>query len=112
MRINFAPERTGDFRLTGIINNDVWSGYGEDTAGNRLTWTATYDQPVKPASDSAPGKGPVGPIGKVLYPFLPFGWEEAQAPKQQTIVIRNATVWTNEKEGTLQNTDVLIKNDT
>ena len=49
-------------------------------------------------------------IGKVIYPFEPFGWEEGQNPKQETILIKNATVWTNEKEGVLQNTDVLIKN--
>ena len=30
-------------------------------------------------------------------------------PKQETILIKNATVWTNEKEGVLQNTDVLLK---
>ncbi|RYF79816.1 MAG: amidohydrolase, partial [Chitinophagaceae bacterium] len=47
---------------------------------------------------------------KVTYPFLPFGWEEGQEPKQETILIKNATVWTSEKEGILQNTDVLLKN--
>ena len=46
----------------------------------------------------------------MIYPFEPFGWEEGQSPKQETILIKNATVWTNEKEGVLQNTDVLIKN--
>jgi imidazolonepropionase-like amidohydrolase len=49
-------------------------------------------------------------VGKVVYPFLPFGWEEGLQPKQENILIRNATVWTNEKEGILQNADVLIKN--
>jgi imidazolonepropionase-like amidohydrolase len=110
VRINFAPERTGDFRLTGVINDDVWSGYGEDTAGNRLTWTATYDQPAAQKTDTGSRKKSLGSIGKVIYPFLPFGWEEGQAPKLETIVIKNATVWTNEKEGVLQNADVLIKN--
>ena len=32
----------------------------------------------------------------------------AQKPKPETMLIRNATVWTNEKEGVLTNTDVLI----
>jgi imidazolonepropionase-like amidohydrolase len=49
-------------------------------------------------------------IGNVAYPFLPFGWEEGEAPKQETILIKNATVWTNEKEGVVPNTDVLLKN--
>ena len=55
-------------------------------------------------------KRPSGALGKVTYPFEPFGWEEGQAPKQETILVKNATVWTNEKEGVLQNTDVLIRN--
>ena len=110
VRINFAPERTGDIRLTGVIAGDVWSGYGEDTAGNRLTWTATYDQPSNQKADTAPRKRPAGAVGKVVYPFLPFGWEEGQEPKQETILVKNATVWTNEKEGVLQNTDLVIKN--
>jgi imidazolonepropionase-like amidohydrolase len=113
VRINFAPERRGgDIRLSGMINNDVWSGSGEDTAGNRITWTATFAEASNPAADSAGRRGrrPSGPLGKVTYPFEPFGWEEGNAPRQETILIKNATVWTNEKEGVLQNTDVLIKN--
>ena len=31
-------------------------------------------------------------------------------PKQADLLIKNATVWTNEKDGILQNADVLIKN--
>src|SRR4029079_14031980 len=49
------------------------------------------------------------PIGKVIYPFQPFGWTEDQQPKQEPLLIKNATVWTNEKEGVLQNADILIK---
>jgi len=110
VRINFAPERRGgDFRLSGIISDDLWSGTGEDTAGNRITWTATYAEPMVQKTDSA-RKRPSGPLGKVTYPFEPYGWEEGKAPKQETILIKNATVWTNEKEGILQNTDVLIRN--
>jgi imidazolonepropionase-like amidohydrolase len=44
---------------------------------------------------------------KVMYPFLGFGWTEA--PKQEDLLIKNATVWTSEKDGVLQNTDVLLK---
>ncbi|HEY0065909.1 MAG TPA: amidohydrolase family protein, partial [Flavisolibacter sp.] len=111
VRINVAPERRGgeNLRLSGVVNNDTWTGYGEDSAGNRFTWTATYAEGAAQKSDSA-RKRPVGPIGSVIYPFVPFGWEDGQAPKQETILIKNATVWTNEKEGVLQNADVLIRN--
>ncbi|MCW3078694.1 amidohydrolase family protein [Segetibacter sp.] len=112
VRINVAPERRGgggqNFNLSGIVNNDVWTGYGEDSTGNRFTWTATYDQPTSQKADSAK-KRPTGPIGKVLYPFEPFGWEEGQAPKQETILFKNATVWTGEKDGVIEGADVLLK---
>ena len=110
VKINFAPEKRGaDYRLSGIVSDNIWSGYGVDTAGNNLTWTATFDKAGTPKPDSSRPKRQ-GPIGKVIYPFEPFGWEEGQAPKQETILIKNATVWTNEKDGVLPNTDVLIKN--
>jgi imidazolonepropionase-like amidohydrolase len=109
VKINFAPERKGDVRLSGIVGADSWYGYGEDTAGNRLTWTATYDKAGSSKPDSAKPRKP-GVIGKVLYPFVPFGWEEGNAPKQETVLIKNATLWTNEKEGVVENSDILIKN--
>jgi imidazolonepropionase-like amidohydrolase len=111
VRINSAPERRGgeNLRLSGIVGSDGWSGYGEDSAGRSFTWTAVYDQAGSAKTDSA-RKRPLSPIGKVVYPFEPFGWTEDQAPKQETILIKNATVWTNEKEGILENTDVLIRN--
>ena len=111
VRINVAPERNGseNLRLSGIVNSDAWTGYGEDSAGNRFTWTASYNGPAATKKDSA-GKKPTGVLGAVLYPFEPFGWQEGDAPKQETILIKNATVWTSEKVGVLQATDVLIKN--
>lgn len=111
VRINVAPERRGgeNMRLSGIVNNDIWTGTGEDSVGNRFTWTASYLQPASQRADS-PRKRPTAPLGKVTYPFEPFGWEEGKQPKQETILIKNATVWTNEKDGILQNADVLIRN--
>jgi imidazolonepropionase-like amidohydrolase len=44
----------------------------------------------------------------ITYPNGAYGVSEL--PKQETILFKNATVWTNESEGILENTDVLIKN--
>lgn len=111
VRINVAPERRGDanIRLTGTVSGNEWRGYGEDSAGNRLTWTAAFasSDSAKSKADSA-RKKPLD-LGKVIYPFVAYGWEDGKAPKQETILIKNATVWTSEKEGVLQNTDVLLK---
>jgi imidazolonepropionase-like amidohydrolase len=46
--------------------------------------------------------------GKLVFPFDGYGWDTL--PDQQDLLIRNATVWTNEAEGRLENTDVYVKN--
>lgn len=96
-------------RLSGISNGTEWNGTGLDSSGNNLTWTAVFVKAAEVKTDSVKKKdAPV--VGKVSYPFLPFGWDDEHQPKQETILIKNATVWTSEKEGVLQNTDVLLKN--
>ena len=100
--------KTGPYiLLSGVANGNTWSGTGEDTLGNPLTWVANFEKAAAPAIDSTKKK-PAPSLGKVIYPFNGYGWDEL--PKQETILIKNATVWTNEQEGRLANTDVLVKN--
>ncbi|MEY3246205.1 MAG: hypothetical protein RL253_1379 [Bacteroidota bacterium] len=109
VKINFAPEKKSKnmIRLSGMSNGDVWNGYGEDNDGNKMTWTATMSGAADAAkADSAKKKMP-SKLGAVTFPFTAFGWTEA--PKQESILFKNATVWTNEAEGKLENTDVLVK---
>jgi imidazolonepropionase-like amidohydrolase len=96
------------YRLSGVSYGNTWSGYGEDTAGNKVTWSARFDSAYNAPSDSVKKRqGPTQRLAKVTYPFDGYGWEEA--PKQETILIKNATIWTNEKEGKIENADLLIK---
>jgi len=110
VKINFAPEKKSrnTLRLSGIVNGKDWNGYGEDAEGNKLTWTASYASASTAVAkaDTAKKKEP-SKLGAIMYPFTPYGWTEA--PKQETILFRNATVWTNEQEGKMENADVLIK---
>lgn len=46
-------------------------------------------------------------IFPITYPNEAYGFSEL--PKQETLLFKNATVWTNETEGILKETDVLIK---
>jgi imidazolonepropionase-like amidohydrolase len=98
---------TSTVRLSGVANGDTWNGNGTDTAGNLVIWTAAFAKATAPVPDSAKKKMPLH-LGKVQYPFNGYGWEEL--PKQEDLLIRNATVWTNENDGKLENTDVLVKN--
>ncbi|WP_299156274.1 amidohydrolase family protein [uncultured Christiangramia sp.] len=43
----------------------------------------------------------------VTYPNVAYGFKER--PEQEDVLFKNATVWTNEDEGVLENTDVLVK---
>ena len=104
-----APLPPTATRLSGYSSGTEWNGTGTDSLGNSLTWTAVLEKAAEPKPDTVKKKEPIA-LGKVLYPFVPFGYEEGAQPKQETILIKNSTVWTNEKEGILQNTDVLLKN--
>jgi imidazolonepropionase-like amidohydrolase len=96
-------------RLSGMSSGTEWNGTGLDSLGNILTWTAVFVKAAEVKADSVKKKdAPV--VGKVIYPFMPFGWDEEHQPKQESILIKNATVWTSEKEGVLQNTDILLRN--
>ncbi|HMG68459.1 MAG TPA: amidohydrolase family protein [Chitinophagaceae bacterium] len=102
----FGGRGGASFRLSGVNNGDIWEGNGVDTAGNPLTWTAIFEKANEPV-DSSRHKPPLR-LGKITYPFGAYGWDSI--PHPENLLIKNATVWTNEKEGILQNTDVLVKN--
>ncbi len=106
---------SGTTRLTGYITGTTMQGDGEMPGGQRVSWSATRtgDAPVSTSavsmSATADTTKPKKPdIGQLLYPFAGLG--NPQKPKPQTMLIRNATVWTNEKDGVLQNADVLVSN--
>ncbi|MFM1828230.1 MAG: hypothetical protein RL624_471, partial [Bacteroidota bacterium] len=107
------PEKKGrmaeTIRLGGAVVGNNWSGLGLDAKGNKVSWTASLTGPLaatdaKKATDSVKLNKFVSTI---TYPFAGLGNETI--PQQETILIKNATVWTNEKDGRLANTDVLLK---
>jgi len=110
MKLSFSPDKKskGQYRLSGINNGNSWSGTGEDSLGNRFTWTADMSQPLAAKTEAEKKKDPIKVGAALTYPFGSYGWKEM--PKAQTMLIKNATVWTNESAGVLAQTDVLIRN--
>ncbi|MET0299935.1 MAG: amidohydrolase family protein, partial [Flavitalea sp.] len=98
--------RASETIFSGVSNGTSWSGTGRDGEGKTFTWTATFDKAGVAKADSAKPKQPLN-LGKITYPFLAYGTDSIA--KQETILIKNATVWTSEKEGKLEGTDVLVK---
>ena len=110
VKISF-PSKKGrgaeQIRLGGAVIGNNWSGIGTDAVGNKTTWTAVLTAPMSVTAETKKNTDTLKALAKVTFPFTGFGNEVI--PTQETILIKNATVWTNEKEGVLQNTDVLIK---
>jgi imidazolonepropionase-like amidohydrolase len=108
--LSFNPVKKGDetVRLTGWRQGNGWLGKGQDLKGNWMEWKADFTGPLDKKDDKKDATKKSAPVvGNVIYPFNAFGSKEKI--KQEEILIKNATVWTNEKDGILQNTDVLIK---
>ena len=94
-------------RLGGVIVGNNWNGVGTDAQGNKTTWNASLVGTIAAVADKKKDNDSTKALSKVTYPFVGLGNETI--PNQETLLIKNATVWTSEKEGVLENTDVLVK---
>ncbi|WP_299757908.1 amidohydrolase family protein [uncultured Pontibacter sp.] len=110
--ISFAESKDSkqSIRLSGWVADKNLQGEGQLPNASSVKWVAAYSEAMteKEKKDRAKKEEMNAAIGSMIYPFQAFG--QAQLPQQETILIKNATVWTNEKEGKLENADVLIKN--
>jgi imidazolonepropionase-like amidohydrolase len=96
------------YRLSGLAEANKWSGRGKDTLGNWISWQATptaADEPKKEAPKDVPDPNF---ISQFTYPYGAYGWQ--QLPKAETVLFRNATLWTNEDAGIIERSDLLIRN--
>lgn len=110
--LSFTDEETNEvFRTTGIIpkGEQNFSGKLLLPSGDEADFTATRqgdaeeDKKDKDKDDSEK-------IETVALTYPNVGYGFATKPKQQNMLFKNATVWTSEDAGVLENTDVLVKN--
>lgn len=94
----------GSYNLSGYRIKDGFEGVSTQSK----SWSAKYEgsenelptDSIKPSEKQSPGK--------LLSPPIAYGFE--LMPVAEKVLFRNATVWTNEQEGVLQNADVLVDN--
>ena len=99
---------TNFIRLSSYLNKTTnLSGKAIFSDGKEVSWKATKTADFKAEADSKK-ETKINPVQPVTYPNVAFG--NLQKPTVQNMLFKNATVWTNEKEGILQSADVLIKN--
>jgi len=105
--MSFKPKGEENYvRLSGSA--DEMKGRAILGDGSWTDWSAKSSGQAKADNKKESKKEKVAPkLGEVTYPFVPFGW--TSKPKQSHILLKNATVWTNESDGILENADVLIK---
>ncbi|WP_104734253.1 amidohydrolase family protein [Hanstruepera ponticola] len=98
-------------RLTSKIKStENFNGVAILPNGNETTFYATkkVNEDTSEDKNSDIEKEKDHPkVFPVTYPNEAYGFTEK--PKQETILFKNATVWTNESEGILEQTDILIK---
>ncbi len=111
VKFSFAPEKRSrnTIRFSGFNNGGGdWNGMAEDAEGTRMTWTAKLNSTKPDTATARTRPTPPNRIGKTMYPFTAYG-TDSTLPQQGTYLIKNATVWTSEKEGKLEGADVLVK---
>ncbi|MBC3788072.1 amidohydrolase family protein [Spirosoma utsteinense] len=110
IQLQLDKKQPGTTRLTGYQTSPAnLKGDGETPDGKRVAWSAVRAA-GSPVSTTATSVSAVATLPAsataLLYPFVGMG--NTSKPVPQTMMIRNATVWTNEKDGILPNTDVFV----
>lgn len=101
--------REGDnfTRLTGQLDNKQIKGTAIDNNGNESEWIATYTSKIDEKKKEEKKEDKKPEVVSVTFPNIGYG--DTTKPQKETILIKNATVWTSENNEVLNNTDVLIK---
>ncbi|HLU84561.1 MAG TPA: amidohydrolase family protein [Vicingaceae bacterium] len=96
-------------RLSGAIssNNAIWDGNGQLANGEWIKWSAIRKKDDKKNEKKKVDSNDSLAVPTIKYPLMAYGQDSL--PVAKTMLIKNTTVWTNEAEGILKNTDVLIK---
>ncbi len=119
IQIQFDPDTSKSskkqlVRLSGWIQDQKAGGTAQMIDGSWQDWSATFQGALRAPDTGGKTrkKRPDDPMkepqyGSVPFPFSAYGHETI--PQTETILFKNATVWTNEAQGILENADVLVK---
>ncbi|WP_027395622.1 amidohydrolase family protein [Aquimarina latercula] len=113
--LTFTDADTTKTQYTRIVtainkNPKFWSGKAILPNGSETTFTAKQKpkDAAKKDGKKSEDKKETPKVLPVTYPNIAYG--NSKLPKSENILFKNATVWTNEVDGILTETDVLIKN--
>lgn len=109
LELSFATDKgEKNYRMTGLVTaDDNLSGKLILPNGNESSFKAIKTSAFEDKEKDEEGATSSPEMVGLTYPNVGFGFSEK--PKSENILFKNATVWTSEEMGTLENTDVLIK---
>ncbi len=109
LTLGFSPDKKeGRIRLSGWSKGKDFAGNGQLAAGTWIDWSASYKGEIDKKEQKEDKKSSKPEVGEVIFPFVAHG--TSSLPEQETLLIKNATVWTNGATGVVEDTDVLIEN--
>ncbi|MAE87920.1 MAG: amidohydrolase [Flammeovirgaceae bacterium] len=97
-------------RLSGWVGDAAFGGNGQLADGTWVSWSASKSgdlEEKEEKKDKEESEEEMPKLGDMIYPFVAYGWVEK--PTQETILFKNATVWTLEGDGKIEGADVLVK---
>jgi imidazolonepropionase-like amidohydrolase len=105
---SFEKSKPGIIQLHGKTsrNSAIFEGDGTNAQGVWFVWSGIRTDKASDPVKAVEIKKDTSYITSPWLPNMAFGMETS--PKSQTILIKNATVWTNEVDGVLQTASVLI----
>lgn len=110
LNIHFSQKNTNSYtRLIAKITQEKGDINGKAVLANgtETSFVGNYSEiEDKKEEDKKEDKNTTPTLVNISYPNMAYGFNTP--PKQETLLFKNITVWTNEKEGVLKNTDVLI----
>jgi imidazolonepropionase-like amidohydrolase len=124
LTLSFPYDSTFTVRLSGNYNESTksFAGSGQITDGSWVDFKMNYVNVVDTAKakTNTPKPAPKVDYGKVFYPFTAYGepledseglirdtWQKLKK-RYDAVLIKNATIWTNESDSILKEQDVYI----
>jgi imidazolonepropionase-like amidohydrolase len=112
--LSFPQDKdAGLMRLSGVVDGSDWRGSGQNAEGQWIEWEAERTGDLAQDGEEKKDEEEKATVSKKLVsrstaPYGAYGWEAK--PVAGTVIIRNATIWTNEAEGILEKADIMLQN--
>ena len=110
LNLNFNIKSLGDYKLSGYYSNGILKGKGTLNNLEWINWSAVKVEEIKDdlSKSNTKKNESKNKIGSIIFPFVEYGTSSLKIAEKR--LIKNATIWTLEGDGIIQNGDVLIDN--